>query len=486
MKRMAWGNSGHSFSHKKHLNNSMLKYKPNRKGCNISMIIEDKLSMIEDVFYRRLSKKIDDKAFCKELSTVLSSIHNYKYDICISNYNGKETFYGMRIFPAMSKTTGEGSYDDILNPMLMPDNARVFKLSFSDCYDRWKRLDHWILEIDATVFDSTQINLNPRELVAMMLHEIGHVIYSEKTLERIYLAMMDMKMAQSAMIRYRMSLTTYLFYPVILAGCKLRTWMVGKNELNIEVFADKNVTEYGYGEDLISAFGKVVKYFGRSVEPTSPETEARFSADLVTQLSARQSRVGHELYIKAMKSPSRFIQGIYRTMISKLGLASRNRYTGEIIELPASEALFAPDFIMKNELIMPLKASIACENLCRSADNRCRIATEAFTLKHKNSSRMNDAALDEIQYDIDKISIDADKICSHHDRVYVLDLIYNVNDDLNEWRTALDEGTVNKRYTERVKTLFDRLSQLRHLVLSKKNFDKRYEVFVKYPEGYEG
>lgn len=454
------------------------------------MTIEEKLEIVEGLFYKRLSGEFSDSDFCKELSVVLGSIHENKYDVCLSNQNHKEKFYGMRIFPAVQisdDTADFGAYNSILAPMLDSELSGNHKLSFKDYYDKWKHQNRWVLEIDASVFDHQEISFNPKELVAMLLHEIGHVIYSSKTLERIYQAMMDMKITQTMSVKYTMSLTTFLFYPVIISACKLRQWMVGKNDLKVEIFADKNVVEYGYGEHLISAFGKVVKRYGRGVETSTPDTEAAFSADMVTQLSARHCRVGQELYIKAARSSSNYIQSIYRRMLMKLGVLSKSRYTGVIgPELPAIESLFAQDFISKNDLVYSFNTSIAMENFCLSAERQYRMALEGFFSQSNKKYKITDEMLDDLQYDIDKISIDIDKICSHHDRIYVLDLIYDANERLNVWRTGIDEGMINKRYSERVQRLFEQIVKLRQLVLSKKNFDKRYELFVKYPVGYEG
>ena len=90
------------------------------------------------------------------------------------------------------------------------------------------------------------------------------------------------------------------------------------------------------------------------------------------------------------------------------------------------------------------------------------------------------------QYDIDTISIEVDRISNHHDRIYVLDLIHDRLDQIQEFEEFVEYTGEIKRYSTKIKMLRDALDQLRIAVLRKNNFDKKYGIFVKYPAGYEG
>lgn len=452
------------------------------------MDIIEKLEYAEKIFQSFLSKKANESTFCKDISSVFSSFDKNNYEVLISNANQKEPFFGMRVFPAISKDGSESSlYDMELNTLLAVNTDTTTKISFDKCYKFWKENTNWVIEIDQSALDHHKINLNPKELVSMILHEIGHVVYGDRVLERIYNAFREMKAIQSTAVKYTMSGATFLCYPVIIAACKYRNWVVGKDEIKAEFFADKYAVEYGYGEHLSNAFEKIVKYFGRTDnhDNVNVETEAKWSADLATKLMARHNRVRDEIYIKAARSSSKYIQTIYRLMLSKLGIVSKNRYSGSIeSNLPAIESLFAADFIEHNELFENMQASMITNNIVHIANQKAERAMEAFG---KKSKKQYEKEISDISYAIDSITIEVDKITSHHDRKYVLDLIYDVREDIGEWEERLNQFPhLKSKYGERLKTFKDTLESLTRAVLDKKNFGSRYSVFVKYPAGYEG
>lgn len=455
------------------------------------MTIEEKLTLLEEVFQKHIDGKYDEEKFCKELGVVLSSLdRKYSYEVAVSNHNRKELFYGMRIFPAGVIPTGKGAvspiYHDEISLMLNAYSDEKVNVSFSACYDRWKSQDKWVLEIDASALNHREIKLFPKELVAMVLHELGHVIYGEKTLERIYNAFMDMKVAQSTSVKYTMKAFDYLFYPVIFAACKMRRWVVGKDEMNIELFADKNAIKYGYGEYLESAFTKVIKQYGRTdLDTDTPVTEAKWAADMVTALTARHNRVGKELYVRAARSSSRYIQSMYRAIMLKLGMSNRNRYSGTITpDLPAIESLFAEDYLKDNELFCSIEDYVAIESMCTMANNKAKAAMEAFGRK---SARKYDQELSDLQYALDTICIDIDVANSTYEKKNIIDRLYAIEEELGKWRELMEEFPhLAHKYSERVKRISDSVKEFREKTLVKKITEKKYGVFVKYPVGYEG
>jgi len=460
-------------------------------GEEITMTIEEKLTLLEDAFQKFIDGIYDEAKLCKELSVVLSSIHKHKYDVCVSNHNRKEPFYGMRVFPAININSGDNSlgsplYVDEIQLMLSGASKNGESASFKQCYERWKEQTNWVLEIDDAALSHNEIKLYPKELVAMMLHEIGHVIYSERTLEHIYKAVMDVKVNQSLTIKNRMPLFNFLFYPVIFTACKIRRWMVGKDEINIELFADKTAVKYGYGEYLLSAFEKVIKQFGQSYQDTSnPDTEAKWAADMVTALSARHNMVGKEIYVRAARSSSKYIQNIYRNMMIRLGISNRVRYTGVVTpDLPAIESLFEPNYINENDLYTSLDKVIAIESMYRMADRNAEIAIEAFGKKNRGE-HANEMA--DMEYMLDMVRVDIETLSSKYEKMNVIDRLYNVEQLANEWQEKLFAfPQLSMKYGERLKRIHEAVKELRKMTLEKDITKKEYHVFAQYPEGYEG
>ena len=455
------------------------------------MNIEEKLTLLEGAFQKFIEGTYDEHKLCKELGAILSSMDKYRYEVMVSNHNRKEPFYGMRIFPSINVNPSDTSlgspvYVDEIQLMLSGTSNNGVSASFKQCYDRWRNQRDWVLEIDEAALSHNELKLYPKELVAMVLHEIGHVIYDESTLEHIYKAFMDMKVEQPLNIRNRMPLFNYLFYPVIFTACKIRRWVVGKNEINIELFADKTAVKYGYGEYLASAFDKVIKQYGRTdLDTSTPDSEAKWAADMVTALSARHNRVGKEIYTRAARSSSKYIQNVYRNMMIRLGISNRNRYTGMVTpDLPAIESLFDSEYIFNNDLHMTMDSSIAIEGMYRTADNNAQVAIEAFGKRKQTDYK---SELSDMEYMLQMVVVDIESMDSKYEKMNVIDRLYTIEQLVNEWREKMDAFPhLKPRYGGRVEEIYRQLVDLRTKALGKDITKKQYGVFAKYPVGYEG
>ena len=94
------------------------------------------------------------------------------------------------------------------------------------------------------------------------------------------------------------------------------------------------------------------------------------------------------------------------------------------------------------------------------------------------------------QYEIDAISIEVDKITNHHDRIFVLDLIYEVLERVNNFEEAISpDPSLVRKWTGKINSMKDSLDKLRQATLEKKSFPSSYKFFVKLPpeaEDYQG
>ena len=89
-------------------------------------------------------------------------------------------------------------------------------------------------------------------------------------------------------------------------------------------------------------------------------------------------------------------------------------------------------------------------------------------------------------YDIDMIAVEIDRMQNHHDRLYVLDLIYAKIDQINNFmESSKNAGTFNT-YKNKCASQLKRLDQLRLELLNKRVSTAGYKVIVNYPVGYEG
>ena len=150
---------------------------------------EDMLSL-ESVFHNIKTDPTHDERYLVQLKRILLRVFELEFDISIVN-NKTNKFFGMSIYPEMSVV--DAMVDAIIN-----------KKSPSEIVGLWQKNKHWVLEIDSLLLFDQTLNANPAELVAVLLHEIGHVVYSNSVPQRI-----------NKVMRYKIMSSTYTIKKLI-------------------------------------------------------------------------------------------------------------------------------------------------------------------------------------------------------------------------------------------------------------------------------
>lgn len=433
-----------------------------------------KINMIDNVYFDYLMKKINNESLEKKLGVILSGLEfdsgSKSFVVNIVKNDGKEPFFGMRIFPVIEEA------NKITSSMANE------KKSLSEICRMWKSISQWYLEIDNSVFDRTELNFIPKELTALTLHEIGHVIYSDTVIEQFYRAYkesyMRMKISDKASLKY-----LYLLYNIPLSiACMGRQWTNGKNEIRQEKFADKILAQNGYSEFLLTALNKIIKAYGNDIGQNNDNCENKIRASInwcnlnVQDLVKRKNTLKDELFYQTIKSNSLYIKALSMKILNDLGVGLRENYTGAVVE-STLDIIQSPEFLSKYDSYYDIKRF-------GNIQMGIKIATESY-MSALESSR-NSIKLPS-QYDIDAIAVECDRISNHHDRIYVLDLIYEKLTQINQFESLIsDNRTELKKYSGTINRMRDELEQMRKSTLDKHNFDKEYKLFVKYPKGYEG
>lgn len=161
--------------------------------------------------------------------------------------NTDKLFFGMRVYPMI---TGE----EAMSMLSVDHRTRVF----SDYY----------LEFDSKLFDP-MLALDDRELTAILLHEIGHIVYDTGTIDEVK-KQIDMYFAKSnefvdvnASKSYRELLAYGLKDSIVKIGSVFSK--IG----NDEIIADSFVVACGYGPELASGMKKISKsttYLNKNVD----------------------------------------------------------------------------------------------------------------------------------------------------------------------------------------------------------------------------
>lgn len=438
------------------------------------------IELIENTFSDYMIGKINEKAFLSKLETALDNLpfnseKSFSVNISKNKSMGKD-FFGFNVFPEIDKL------EDICNKIANDD------VKFKDIVKRWRSIKEWEIVIDSLVFDRSFIAFNPKELTAMLLHEIGHVTQSDEPIEQFYRAYLESKSRLKNADKVSKKVL-YILYTIPLAvACTSRRWVNDKNEIKLEISADKSLIETGYAEHLINAFDKIIKTSGsinRSEDMNYKEIESNVEwANMnIVDVIKRRDKLKDSLYYKAIQTNSGYIQALCARILNFLGVRMRERYTGAVVESCMLNELINGEITLETHVpFYDIKKFGQIEARIVREQNALEVANEAFFNKRKNS-KVNIPD----EYDLDRIYVAIDDIQNNYDKVYVLDLIYEQIEKLNDFEEAISmDETKSKKWAPKIEEMRQRLATLRKTVLSKNIAKKEYKVFVKYPEGYEG
>lgn len=160
--------------------------------------------------------------------------------------NTDKLFFGMRVYPVFNS-------DDIVN-VLKDDKPLV--------------ITGYYVELDSKLFDP-MLNLSERELTAMLLHEVGHIVCDVETIDEVkkqvdmYLAASDDYLSDKYSKPYKEVLAYAMKDSIIKIGSIFSK--IG----NTEIIADSYVAACGYGPELASAFRKISRssiYLNKNVD----------------------------------------------------------------------------------------------------------------------------------------------------------------------------------------------------------------------------
>lgn len=431
--------------------------------------------MMEGLFNDYFSGKIKKDALSKKLSIILSSLIIGKdtkhFEVSIVNTKAKEPFFGARIFPIIDQL------DDIVKDLV------VDKITIKDLYKKWKTIDKWYIELDHAILDRSVISFTPQELVALILHEIGHVIYSEKPIEVFYRSYQELYMRMSVVDKASLK-TLYRLYSIPLAtACMGRTWLTG-NTLKPEIYADSTLNASEYAEFLVSALGKIIREYGNSTQSgrsnnkEEVESLVKWSNLNICDLTKRQKKMKDELFYQTIKNDSGYMKALSFRILNTLGLKLRENYTGAVVEASIN-------LICEDDFINTYSGNL-CHSIMGSLENRINYAREGAMSEALEAVRRKKKNFPS-RYDIDSIFVEVDRITNHHDRIYVLELIYNKIEELETFKELANVNSdIKRKYGDKIEPMLRDLDELRKAVLSKRKFENSYKLFVKVPEGYEG
>lgn len=396
---------------------------------------------------KRIEKHLED-VFHKNMTVII---------IDPEDKNGQ--FFVMSIFPDTS--TLEALVVGILNQS--PDEP-LKKI--------WDETNDWNIEIDRRIFNDDYISITPKEMTALLLHEIGHIVYSNSIPQRVS-RIMKFEVAK-ANIETKAVLRNTVFrgileLPILNACCydQYKTNAGIKKELKSDVF----VIKMGYGKELESVLDKFISTDKSKVKihPHINQSDSgadknmkdtiHFSISVVEDFKKRKTNVAHHNLVSLIKNmPSDFIRCRIMDIMNKL-TKSTSEYESDVAKM---------------------------ERVCDIAQHEVEemYTREFFEFRSKRFKRIDPRV-------IDYIEVNSQTIKNNDDKMILINYIYTNLDQIDYRISVLKNPRYAARYEvpdslDLLLRYKERLERARDYVVNYKIPEKHYGLTIQYPEGYEG
>lgn len=359
----------------------------------------------------------------------------------------------MSIFPERSTT------DKIIESVARGNS------DFKTIQSLWEKNSKWTIEIDEHILKGT---FTTRELTAMVLHEVGHLIQSKTIATRI-ITVLQYEYAKTSM-QNKMLLRTKVFRSImalpIINSCI--SDQKGSN-LKEEIKADRYAKKLGYAKDLISAMNKLSKHPSYNLKKDPNEamkTTTQFSLNTLQNFQNRKD----ELVKSELTSLKEAVQSPYLESVLV------DIYGQWFVDKSAfNESSQLDYFVRQNN-----KSQFIDRMMKESTDSYMR----EFGIFGKKKLQRIDPA------DIDYITIKIDQINSDLDKMMLVSYIHNKMDMVNFYLDLLDDPS-GKKYNvphsrSYLMSVQKQLEMLREKALKKIIPPKQPDIYVGYPAGYEG
>lgn len=376
------------------------------------------------------------------IKTLLNSSFNNKIKcvdiICHKNEALSKDFIGMCVYPSNE------SLEMIAKTLISSktDTKAMCKLIANKPMD-------YIIEMDWQLFSNKIYNFKPNEIVAMLLHEIGHItadtdFYCD-LLSSYQRAIFEYDEYNKQIKNSYDVKDIYLAMAFVLSSINITK--LEKRDYNSvlqkEQIADKFVVDNGYGKALASAMQKITKNF----------------------LNKKVSMYNYKKEEELDQEAKVFLE------MSKM-FNQRRKY---VISLLDNEIKVSKITYIKNTLSKikdKLKNIIIHESVIYDKE----LLDESFIQGFKRSP------LKVSQYDIDELTIQKEMMEDWDDKTI---LVYKIHKRIAQLQKAKAESN-DKELNIIIDNYIKQLNELLKDTMKFKAIQKSYGVFVKYPKGYEG
>ena len=391
-----------------------------------------------------LSKDITDSEALKKLELGLKgTLPEMSFKVNISIPKNDSTLFIMSVYPE-----GQATLNKCIDAIVTGKDEKIIS-------ELWKKNSKWTIEIDSRIFD---LELTKQELTAIILHELGHVVYSNY-----------IPHVMGTIVRYEL-LSKPLTSKIMMKGNDIARKIMSLPIINAcfgysrkdssikeEISADKFVVKMGYKNELKSALDKITKstkYKKLNKDNKAVLKTAKLSDEAFDELKARHGKLSKSISLLKKESyDSEFIDRYLESM----DYSGIEDYIIESVECDTSsfDSLFDPD----------------------------NVFLEFFGMK-KDLDKVESMIIDYILVKINDMK-------TENDRMMVLSYIHSKLDIIGYYMDILKDPKLKKKYKvpnseAELKIYQQQLFDLRKAAIQKKLPEKNKGLLVQWPEEYGG
>ena len=232
----------------------------------------------------------------------------------------------------------------------------------------WENNKVWTIEIDSKIFNPSFIDFNEKELTALLLHEVGHIVASNSIPSRVSLILRYE--ITKASFKTRSLLKSDIFKTIfslpIFDSCVADNKKT-KSSIKEEIKADNFVKKSGYSNELYTALTKLSdnKSYKNKISINDKMMKvAAFSNQTLEDFQSRKDNIAkNNLIILKKKIHSPFIESVIDEILDTIFEDGENMYEGQKLEFMHERAdeiiqdqVFQEFFIFKNKHLKKIES----------------------------------------------------------------------------------------------------------------------------------
>ena len=279
----------------------------------INKLNRNMINDIEASFQLLKEDKSNLEAIDRIKKSLESGLPDFVFNISVTpiEKNERDLYFIMSVFP------GESTVDKIITSITNDDT------DIQAIQRLWQLNKVWNIEIDERILQDKPIGFNPRELTAMLLHEIGHIVISTSIPSRVSIIikyeLLKSKFSNRMMLRDKI-FRSILSIPILDACVSDYTRTI--SSIKDEVEADSFAAKMGYRRDLITALKKVMvvsKSAGQQSVNDKIVSGVRLALSTVSDLEKRNIELSkNRLFGFREEASSQYIKDFVESYIDKI------------------------------------------------------------------------------------------------------------------------------------------------------------------------